>query len=59
MIENGRLRLEKRQDIALIAEVLAVSADTLLGQPAPEIASGRPLVQPQAVPDGAARRGAR
>jgi transcriptional regulator with XRE-family HTH domain len=37
MIENGRLRLEKRQDIALIAEVLAVSADTLLGQPAPEI----------------------
>jgi transcriptional regulator with XRE-family HTH domain len=40
MIENGRLRLEKRQDIALIAEVLAVSADTLLGQPAPEIAPG-------------------
>ena len=39
MIENGRARLEKRQDIALIAEVLAVSADTLLGQPAPEIAS--------------------
>jgi transcriptional regulator with XRE-family HTH domain len=37
MIENGRLRLEKRQDIALIAEVLEVSADTLLGQPASEI----------------------
>lgn len=40
MIENGRLRLEKRQDIALIAEVLAVSADTILGQPAPEITPG-------------------
>ena len=40
MIENGRLRLEKRQEIALIAEVLAVSADTLLGQPVPEIAPG-------------------
>ena len=40
MIENGRLRLEKRQDIALIAEVLAVSADTLLGDPVPEIAPG-------------------
>src|SRR5947207_584616 len=40
MIENGHLRLEKRQDIALIAEVLAVSADTLLGQPVPEIAPG-------------------
>lgn len=40
MIENGHLRLEKRQDIALIADVLAVSADTLLGQPASEIAPG-------------------
>lgn len=40
MIENGRLRLEKRQDIALIADVLAVSADTILGEPAPEITPG-------------------
>jgi transcriptional regulator with XRE-family HTH domain len=40
MIENGRLPLDKRQDIAAIAEVLEVSADTLLGQPAPEIRPG-------------------
>jgi transcriptional regulator with XRE-family HTH domain len=40
MIETGRLALEKRSDIALIADVLAVSADTLLGGPAPEIAPG-------------------
>ncbi len=37
MIENGHLRLERRQDIAAIAEALDVSADMLLGQPAPEI----------------------
>lgn len=36
-IENGHARLEKRQDIAAIAEALSVSADTLLGAPAPEI----------------------
>lgn len=40
MIENGKLSLDKRQDIALIAEVLAVSADTLLGEAVPEIAPG-------------------
>jgi len=40
MIENGRLSLDRRQDIAAIAEVLEVSADTLLGQPAPEIRPG-------------------
>ncbi len=40
LVENGKARLEKRQDIARIAEVLAVSADTLLGEPAPEIAPG-------------------
>jgi transcriptional regulator with XRE-family HTH domain len=40
MIENGRLRLEKRPDIAAIAEVLGVSADTILGQPAPEVQPG-------------------
>lgn len=36
-IENGYARLERRQDIAAIAEALAVSADGLLGEPAPEI----------------------
>lgn len=40
-IENGHARLERRQDIAAIAEALAVSADSLVGGPAPE-------VQPQA-----------
>jgi transcriptional regulator with XRE-family HTH domain len=36
-IENGHARLERRQDVAAIAEALAVSADSLLGAPAPEI----------------------
>ncbi len=36
-IENGRARLERRQDIAAIAEALEVSADTIVGAPAPEI----------------------
>jgi transcriptional regulator with XRE-family HTH domain len=36
-IENGQARLERRQDIAAIAEALQVSADTLVGAPAPEI----------------------
>src|SRR5215472_5119394 len=36
-IENGHARLERRQDIAAIAEALAVSADSLLGAPAPEV----------------------
>jgi transcriptional regulator with XRE-family HTH domain len=36
-VENGHARLERRQDIAAIAEALAVSADGLLGEPAPEI----------------------
>jgi transcriptional regulator with XRE-family HTH domain len=35
--ENGHARLERRQDIATIAEALAVSADGLLGDPAPDI----------------------
>jgi len=34
-IENGRLPLEKRGDIAALAEALEVSADALLGEPAP------------------------
>jgi transcriptional regulator with XRE-family HTH domain len=37
MVENGKLMLDKRQDIAAIALALEVSADTLLGQPAPEV----------------------
>src|SRR6266851_8572100 len=36
-IENGQARLERRQDIAAIARALEVSADGLLGEPAPEI----------------------
>jgi transcriptional regulator with XRE-family HTH domain len=36
-IENGHARLERRQDIAALAEALAVSADSLIGAPAPEI----------------------
>jgi transcriptional regulator with XRE-family HTH domain len=36
-VENGHARLERRQDIAAIAEALAVSADGLLGEPAPEV----------------------
>src|ERR1022692_3401671 len=39
-IENGHARLERRQDIAAIAEALQVSADGLLGEPAPEIRPG-------------------
>jgi len=40
-IENGKLPLEKRSDIAALAEALEVSADALLGEPAPEIHPGR------------------
>jgi len=40
-IENGSLRLEKREDIAALAQALEVSADTLLGEPAPEVQPGR------------------
>jgi transcriptional regulator with XRE-family HTH domain len=36
-VENGHARLERRQDIAALAEALAVSADSLVGQPTPEI----------------------
>ncbi|MGJ6968785.1 helix-turn-helix domain-containing protein [Streptosporangium sp. G11] len=36
-IENGRVRLERRSDIAALAEALQVSADFLLGGPAPEV----------------------
>lgn len=42
-IENGHARLERRQDIAAIAEALQVSADTLLGEPAPGIRPGTAL----------------
>jgi transcriptional regulator with XRE-family HTH domain len=42
MVENGRLPLERRSDIAALAEALQVSADTLIGQPAPEIQRGAP-----------------
>lgn len=39
-IENGRRQLDRRGDIAALAEALEVSADTLLGQPAPEVQPG-------------------
>lgn len=40
-IENGTMPLDKRSDIAALAEALEVSADTLLGEPAPEVQPGR------------------
>lgn len=40
-VENGRIPLDKRADIAALAEVLGVSADTLLGEPAAEVRAGR------------------
>jgi transcriptional regulator with XRE-family HTH domain len=40
-VENGRIALDKRADIAALAQVLGVSADTLLGEPAPEVQAGR------------------
>src|SRR5712691_4079204 len=39
-VETGHARLERRQDIAAIAEALEVSADSLLGEPAPGIRPG-------------------
>jgi transcriptional regulator with XRE-family HTH domain len=42
LVENGRLPLERRSDIAALADALQVSADTLVGQPAPEIQRGAP-----------------
>lgn len=41
MIENGVRTLDKRADIAALAVALDVSADTLLGEPAPEVQAGR------------------
>src|ERR1700728_1145922 len=41
MIENGQRPLDKRGDIAALASALEVSADALIGQPAPEIQPGR------------------
>jgi transcriptional regulator with XRE-family HTH domain len=40
-IENGRLPLDKRSDIGALADALEVSADALLGEPAPEVQAGR------------------
>ena len=39
-VENGRLPLDKRADIAALALALEVSADALTGEPAPEIQPG-------------------
>lgn len=40
-IENGTMPLDKRADIAALATALDVSADALLGEPAPEVHAGR------------------
>jgi transcriptional regulator with XRE-family HTH domain len=40
-IENGVRALDRRADIAALAAALDVSADTLLGEPAPEVQAGR------------------
>lgn len=40
-VERGLIPLDKRADIAALAEVLGVSADTLLGEPAPEVTAAR------------------
>lgn len=37
MIENGRLRLERRSDIAALADVLGVAVADLLGEPTPVV----------------------
>lgn len=44
MVENGHLPLDKRSDIAALAEVLEVSADTLLGEPASDISPRMPTI---------------
>lgn len=41
MVENGRRTLDRRSDIAALAETLEVSADALIGEPAPEVRAGR------------------
>jgi transcriptional regulator with XRE-family HTH domain len=40
-IENGKVSLSRREDIAALAEALDVSADTLIGEPTPEVQAGR------------------
>jgi transcriptional regulator with XRE-family HTH domain len=40
-VENGTLPLDKRADIAALANALDVSADTLIGEPAPEVQARR------------------
>jgi transcriptional regulator with XRE-family HTH domain len=40
-IENGKVALDRRADIAALANALEVSADALLGEPAPEVQAGR------------------
>lgn len=44
MVENNRITLDKRTDIAAIAGVLEVSADTLLGEPVDDINARLPSV---------------
>jgi transcriptional regulator with XRE-family HTH domain len=43
-VENGKIRLDHRADIANLAEALQVSADYLLGEPAPAIRRGQPTL---------------
>lgn len=44
MVENGHIALDKRSDIAAIADALYVSADTLLGEPADDVPAHLPSV---------------
>jgi transcriptional regulator with XRE-family HTH domain len=44
MIENGRIPLERRSDIAALADALQVSVSDLIGKPFPVFAKGSPDV---------------
>lgn len=49
MAERGLVPLDKRSDIAAIADVLEVAADDLLGAPAPDLAARLPSVNLTAI----------
>ncbi|WP_017541568.1 helix-turn-helix domain-containing protein [Nocardiopsis halophila] len=44
MVERGRLPLDKRADIAAIAQTLEIAADDLIGEPAPDLAARLPHI---------------
>ena len=51
MVERGQLPLDRRSDIAAIAEILEVSAEDLLGGPAPDLAARLPSIDVARVRD--------